>query len=172
MPTTTASEERTKPRRAPDRRAGRPAPQSHPGHRKDLDPIRCAQGQSAGQRRAPGSQVPCSPSGPGGLRRRVPEVARAATAPAAARHAERQLYSRLFEIPCRRATSETSPPAASTSAISAAFSSSVHCRRRSTRATISPSTSAVLLYVQKDPPSLTPSAPTTHCTSVQTGRLP
>jgi hypothetical protein len=73
-----------------------------------------------------------------------------AAEPAAARHAERQLYNRLFEIPCRRATTETWPPTASTSAISAAFSASVHCRRRSTRATISPSTSRVLLYVQKD----------------------
>src|SRR5580693_9043960 len=54
--------------------------------------------------------------------------------------ADRQLYSRLFEIPCRRATTETWPPDASTSANSAAFSCSVHCRRRSTRAIISPST--------------------------------
>jgi hypothetical protein len=30
--------------------------------------------------------------------------------------ADRQLYSRLFEIPCRRATTETWPPDASTSA--------------------------------------------------------
>src|SRR6202007_2136390 len=62
----------------------------------------------------------------------------------------RQLYNRLFDTPCRRATTETCPPAASTSAISAAFSSSVPCPPRFTRATISPSTSRVLLYVQKD----------------------
>ena len=50
----------------------------------------------------------------------------------------RQLYKRLFEMPCRHATIKTRPPSASTSAISAAFSSGVQRRRRST--TTSPST--------------------------------
>src|SRR5215475_1307114 len=53
--------------------------------------------------------------------------------------ADRQLYSTLSEIPCRRATRRTLPPAASTSANSAAFSSCVHFRRRSIRASTSTS---------------------------------
>jgi hypothetical protein len=50
----------------------------------------------------------------------------------AAFHADRQFYKRLFEMPCRRATIKTRPPSVSTSAINAAFSCGVHCRRRAT----------------------------------------
>jgi len=57
----------------------------------------------------------------------------------AAFHADRQLYIRLVETPCRRATTETWPPSASTSASSAALCSGLHCRRRSTTTT-TPST--------------------------------
>ena len=47
--------------------------------------------------------------------------------------ADRQLYSRLVEIPCRRATTETWPPSASTSANQRRLLlTGVHCRRRST----------------------------------------
>jgi hypothetical protein len=53
--------------------------------------------------------------------------------------ADRPLYSRLSDIRCRRATTETLPPSASTSAYSAPFSRGVHFRGRSTRATISTS---------------------------------
>jgi hypothetical protein len=45
-------------------------------------------------------------------------------------HAERQLYSRLSEMPCRRATTATLPPSSSTSSSSAAFCVGLHLRRR------------------------------------------
>src|SRR6476659_6422566 len=88
----------------------------------------------------------------------------------AALQADRQLYNRLAEIPCRRATILTWPPSASTSAISAAFCSGVQRRRRST--ITSPATpSASFWTLQKEQASLRPLDPATRRRPVQTGRL-
>ena len=53
--------------------------------------------------------------------------------------ADRQLSSRLSEIPCRPATNQTLPPSASISASKAAFSAALHVRRRSMDARMSAS---------------------------------
>jgi hypothetical protein len=85
----------------------------------------------------------------------------------------RQLHNRLFEIPCRGATTETRPPAASTSAISAAFSPPA-----STAGGAQPALRSrrplpeSFRASRRTPPSLTPAAPTTNRTPAQTGRLP
>ena len=98
----------------------------------------------SGGRSIGGVAFPVSPNMPSGTNSTDPEGPTAAAA--AAFQAERQLYSRLSDTRCRRATSFTLPPSASTSAISAAFSSMVHFRRRSTRATISTSDTYASLW--------------------------
>src|SRR4051794_4547500 len=95
---------------------------------------RGADGASGGASRA-GAAVSASPTTASGTN----STAADEPAAAAAFQAARQLYSRLSEIRCRCATSFTLPPSASTSAISAAFSSILHFRRRSARARISTS---------------------------------
>jgi hypothetical protein len=72
------------------------------------------------------------------------------TAAAATFRAERQLYSRLSEMPCRRATNATLPPSDSTSSSSADFWATLHFRRR---VMISPSdTSPPSGALQKEAP--------------------
>ena len=81
-------------------------------------------------------------------RNEVHRLRRAPLTRAAAFHAERQLYSRLSEMPCRRATTATLPFSASTSSSSADFSAGLHFRRR---VMISPSvTSPPSGVLQKD----------------------
>jgi hypothetical protein len=70
---------------------------------------------------------------------------------AAALQAARQLYSTLSEIRCRRATTATLPPLASTSASSADFSVAVHFWRRSTRAMISTSAITASFWSNRRP---------------------
>ena len=86
-----------------------------------------------------------SPTIPSGTKSTVSD---ALSTRAAAFHAERQLYSRLSEMPCRRATTATLPFSASTSSSSADFSAGLHFRRR---VMISPSvTSPPSGVLQKD----------------------
>src|SRR5215472_13923797 len=67
--------------------------------------------------------------------------------------ADRQLYSTLSEIPCRRATRRTLPPAASTSASSAAFSpASISDAAQSVRVFLLP-TMPLLLELQREAPA-------------------
>src|ERR1700733_10602517 len=86
-----------------------------------------------------------SPTIPSGTKSTVSD---ALSTQATAFHAERQLYSRLSEMPCRRATTATLPFSASTSSSSADFWAGLHFRRR---VMISPSdTSPPSGVLQKD----------------------
>src|ERR1700733_9114546 len=88
-----------------------------------------------------------SPTIPSGTKSTVSD---ALSTQATAFHAERQLYSRLSEMPCRRATTATLPFSASTSSSSADFWAGLHFRRR---VMISPSdTSPPSAVLQKDSP--------------------